>query len=68
MHQAVLENGTKAWEFGSAKYVKTYVGNVEEYLSKKGETFTAQDPTTLSNTYLTDIDISEEIVPHEALY
>ena len=58
MRQVVLENVSKAWDFGYAKYVKAAVRNVKEYLSKKGEALKDRAPTPLSNTYRPEIEIS----------
>ena len=68
MSQIVLKNGAKAWNFGSEKYVKVDVSNVEEYLYKKGETLPYWAQNQFLNAYRPDIDISEELAPNEALY
>ena len=34
MRQVELNNGVKAWAFGSSQYVQAAVKNVEEYLKK----------------------------------
>ena len=68
MRQFVLENESKAWSFGSAQYVKAVVSNVEEYISKKGETLPYWAPTPLLSMYWLEIDISKNLGPQEALY
>ena len=35
LHQVMLENGTKAWTFGSSQYVQAAVKNVEDYIAMK---------------------------------
>ncbi len=37
LHEVTLENGNKAWEFGSCQYVQSAVQNVESHLAKSGE-------------------------------
>ena len=68
MRQVTVANGTKAWAFGSAQYVKTAVKNVEDYLHKQGETLPNRVTTPLSNGYRPEIDISEELKPDKASY
>jgi hypothetical protein len=36
MREVELENGTRAWAFGSSQYVRAVVSNVEDYLGTKG--------------------------------
>ena len=51
VRQVVLENGAKAWGFGSAQYVKDAVRNVETYVKKRGEVLPAKASTPLSSAY-----------------
>ena len=37
MRQVTLDNGVKAWDFGSSQYVQAVVKNVEEYMKKQGK-------------------------------
>ena len=37
MIQVKLDNGVKAWAFGSSQYVQAEVNNVEDYLNKKSK-------------------------------
>ena len=39
MRAVELENGSRAWSFGSSQYVQAAVKNVESYLHKIGESF-----------------------------
>ena len=63
-----LDNGVKAWAFGSAQYVKAAVKNVEEHLQKKGKVLPARAKSPLSNGYRPEIDISAELSPVDASY
>ena len=63
-----LDNGVKAWAFGSAQYVKAAVKNVEEHLQKKGKVLPARAKSPLSNGYRPEIDISAELTPEDASY
>ena len=68
MREVVLDNGAKAWAFGSAQYVKNAVENVETYLRKKGESLPAKARTPLSHGYRPELDISDELGAGEASY
>ena len=46
--EVTLKNGTKAWAFGSYKYVQSAVRNVEKALAKTGENFLYKAPTPIS--------------------
>ncbi len=37
LREVTLENGNKAWAFGSSQYVQSAVRNVEDHLAKSGE-------------------------------
>ena len=37
VREVLLDNGVKAWAFGSSQYVQAAVKNVEEYLERQGE-------------------------------
>ena len=54
--------------FGSAQYVKAAVSNVEEYLSKIGQSLPARAKTPLSANYRPELDVSDELGPDEASY
>ncbi len=45
--EVTLENGTKAWAFGSCQYVQAAIRNVEDHLAKTGEKL----PTKLPHHY-----------------
>jgi hypothetical protein len=53
-----LDNGVKAWAFGSCRYVQSAVKNVEEHLAKIGEKLPYKAPTPLSSGYRPEIDVS----------
>ncbi len=61
LQEIALENGVKAWAFGSCQYVQSAVKNVEEYLAKTGEKLPYKAPTPLSSNYHPEIDVSLEL-------
>jgi hypothetical protein len=63
-----LENGTKAWAFGSCQYVQAAVCNVEDHLAKTGEKFPFKAPTPLSSGYRPEIDVSPELGDTDSSY
>ena len=63
-----MPNGQQCWAFGSAQYVKAAVTNVEEYLSKIGQSLPARAKTPLSANYRPELDVSDELGPDEASY
>ena len=56
LREVTLENGAKAWAFGSCQYVQYAVRNVEE----AGEKL-PYNPTPLSSGYCPEIDVSPEL-------
>ena len=70
IRQVTLDNGVKAWAFGSSQYVKYAVKNLEEYLKKQGKkplpTKGHHNPLTCE--YRSVIDISQELDPQDASY
>ena len=56
--KVTLENGVKAWAFGSSKYIQAVVSNVEKYLEKKGMKLPNKANTPTSTTYRPEIDVS----------
>jgi hypothetical protein len=61
LQEITLENGVKAWTFGSCQYVQSAVKNVEEHLAKTGEKLPYKAPTPLSGNYRPEIDVSPEL-------
>ncbi len=51
LHEVTLENGTKAWAFGSCQYVQAAIRNVEDHLAKTGKKLSYKAPTPLSSGY-----------------
>jgi hypothetical protein len=49
LRKVTLENGNKAWAFGSCQYVQSAVQNVENHLTKSGEKLHHKAPTPLSS-------------------
>ncbi len=68
LFQVTLDNGTRAWAFGSCQYVQTAVRNVEDHLSKSGEKLPYKAPTPLLSGYRPEIDVSPELDETEASY
>ena len=67
----MLENGVKAWAFGSSQYVNSAVKNVESYISKQtGERWhmPAKAETPLKTSYWPELNVSPELEPSEAAY
>ncbi len=58
--EVTLENGAKAWAFGSCQYVQAAVCNVEDHLAKTREKLPYQAPTPQSSGYRPEIDVSPE--------
>ncbi len=56
-----LDNGVKAWAFGSCQYIQSTVKNVEEHLAKIGEKLPYKAPTPLSSGYRPEIDVSPKL-------
>jgi hypothetical protein len=68
LRQVTLENGNRAWAFGSCQYVQTAVRNVEDHLAKSGEKLPYKAPTPLSSGYRPEIDVSPKLGDTEASY
>ncbi len=61
LQEITLDNGVKAWAFGSCQNVQSAVKNVEEHLAKTGEKLPYKAPTPLSSNYRPEIDVSPEL-------
>jgi hypothetical protein len=68
LREVTLENGNRAWAFGSCQYVQSAVRNVEDHLAKSGEKLPYKAPTPLSSGYRPEIDVSSELGDTEASY
>ena len=70
MRQVELDNGVKAWDFGSSQYVQAVVNNMEEYLKKhiKKPLPMKGHMNPLTSNYRPDIDISPELEPQDGSY
>ncbi len=66
--KVTLENGNKAWAFGSCQYVQSAVQNVENHLAKSGEKLPYKAPTPLSSVHRPEIDVSSKLGESEASY
>ena len=72
MREVVLDNGVKAWAFGSSQYVHAAVKNVEDYLAKQPKpqryTMPSKAETPLRTTYRAELDVTPELKPLEGAY
>jgi Reverse transcriptase (RNA-dependent DNA polymerase) len=68
LREVILENGVKAWAFGSSQYVQAAVKNVENYLEQKGEKLPCKALTPLKTTYEPQVDVTPELDSIEAAY
>ena len=70
MRKVTLDNGVKAWDFGSSQYVQAAVKNFEEHLKKQGKkplpTKVHMNPLTIN--YCPDIEISQELNTQDASF
>ena len=63
-----LENGRKAWSFGSSQYTQNAVKNVESYLKKKGESLSKKPTSPWTRDYRPETDTSPELSPAASSY
>ncbi len=68
LQEVTLENGNKAWAFGSCQYVQSAMKNVENHLAKSGEKLPYKAPTPLLSGYHPEIDVSSKLGESEASY
>ena len=69
VRQVELDNGSKAWAFGSSQYVRAAVKNVESYLEKQDKwKMPKKAETPMTTSYRPEIDVSPELPPIEAAY
>jgi hypothetical protein len=68
LRQVVLENGTKAWAFGSSQYVQASVANVKQYLALKNLPPLRKEKAPMRSKYRPEIDVTRELTPDEASY
>ena len=61
LREVTLENGVKAWAFGSCQYVQSAVRNVEDLLAIAGKKLPYKAPTPHSSGYRPEIDVSPEL-------
>ncbi len=66
LREITLENGVRAWAFGSCQYAQSTVRNVEEHLMKAGEKLPYKAPTPFFNGYRPEIDVSPELGEKDA--
>lgn len=68
MRQVTLENGYKAWAFGSSKYVRAAVDNVQKYLETIGRRLPERAKTPISTSYRPELDFTQELDSGESSY
>ena len=61
-----LENGIKAWAFGSSQYIQSVVKNLESYIAKKGLNLRPRATTPITSGYRPELDVSTELDPDDA--
>ena len=61
MREVTLENGVKAWSFGSSQYCRAAVANVQSYLQERGWKLPKKAETPIQTSYRPELDISEEL-------
>jgi hypothetical protein len=66
--EVTLENGTKAWAFGSCQYLQAAICNMEDHHAKTGEKLPYKAPTLLSSRYHPEIDVSPELGDTDSSY
>ncbi len=66
--QVELANGAKCWSFSSSQYVQNAIGNVEDYLAKKGEKLPPRAKSPWSSNYRPEADVSAPLSPVKAAY
>ena len=64
----VVDAGIKVWAFSPTQYVQYSIRNVEEYAKRSNRSLQTKALNPLSREYFPEIDISEELGPHKALY
>lgn len=65
LREVELQNGNKAWAFGSSQYVQAAVNNVETYLRSRAVKLPTRVRTPLSTAYRPELDISPELSPED---
>ena len=68
MREVELENGVKAWAFGSSQYVQEAVKNVERYLDLQGGKLPAKAETPMQTSYRPELDVTPELATTDAAY
>jgi hypothetical protein len=61
-----LENGNKAWDFGSSQYIQAAVKNVENYLKSQHFVLPTNATAPLWSNYRPKLDIIPELSPNDA--
>ena len=67
MRKVTLENGAKAWAFGSSQYVRNAVSNVEKQIETRGWKLPRAN-TPISTSYRPELDVSTELNNSDASY
>ena len=69
--KVTMENCVEAWAFSASQYIQSAVGNVKEYLKKRGDgkwTVPAKAETPIQSTYHPELEVSPELDTEDASY
>ena len=68
LRELALENGAKAWAFGSKHYSEAAVNNVVDQLAKRSQKMVAKAPTPLSSGYRPEVDVTRGLDAADSSY
>jgi hypothetical protein len=68
MREVELENGIKAWAFGSLQYVQEAIKNVERYLDLQRGKLPSKAETPMQMSYRPELDVTPELNPSDVAY
>jgi len=66
--KVTLENDVHAWAYSSARYIKSAVQNVKDYLKLKKLSLPTKANSPMTSGYRPELDTSNELNPSEAAY
>ena len=62
--QVTMENGVEAWSFSSSQYVQAVIKNVEDYLTRSGESLLERASGPWTRNYRPEVDTTLELGPN----
>ncbi len=68
LREVELENGNKAWAFGSSQYVHAAVANVEDHLKQLNLVLPTCANAPLQTGYRPEMDVTPELAPNDAVH